>query len=64
VQLHTVNEQEPTKKFVGKGRETTQEKGVEHHLVLRRGLRNDLGAGEDDVCRGRDEPLLLGLLQI
>jgi undecaprenyl pyrophosphate synthase len=64
VQLHTVNEKNLTKKFVGRERETTQEKGIEHHPVLCRGLRDDLGAQEDDVCRGRDEPLLLGLFQI
>jgi hypothetical protein len=39
VQLHTVNEKKPMKKFVGRERETTQEKGVEHHPVLHRGLR-------------------------
>jgi hypothetical protein len=49
VQLHTVNEKKPMKKFVGRERETTEEKGVEHHPVLHRGLRDDLGAGEDSA---------------
>jgi hypothetical protein len=64
MQLHTVNEKKPMKKFMGRKRKSTKEKSKKHHPIARLWLRDGLGAGEDDLCRGCKEAFLLGLRQI
>jgi hypothetical protein len=64
MQLHAINEKKPTKKFMGGKRKSTKEKSKKHHPIARLWLRDDLGAGEDDLCRGHEEAFLLGLCQI
>jgi hypothetical protein len=64
VQLHSIDKEKPTKKFVDRKRKTAEEKGKEHHPVALLWLRDDLGAGEDDLSGCRKKTLLLGLRQI
>jgi hypothetical protein len=64
VKLHTVNKKKPTKKFVGRKRQTAQEKGKEHHPITVRGLRDPLGAGDLDGVVAGDEAVRLGLLHL
>jgi hypothetical protein len=61
MQLHAINENKPTKKFMGRKRKFAKEKSKKHHSVARLRLRDDLGAGEGDLCRGSHEAFLLGL---
>jgi hypothetical protein len=58
VQLHTIHKQEPTKKFVGRERESAEEEGQKHHPVSHRRCRDDLGAREDDIGRFCQKPSL------
>jgi hypothetical protein len=44
VKLHTINKKEPTKKFVGRKRQSAEEEGEEHHPITARGLRDPLSA--------------------
>jgi hypothetical protein len=64
MQLHAINKQKPTKKFMGRERETTEEKGKKHHLESRLRCRDDLGAGGDDLSGFCQKPFLLHLCQI
>jgi hypothetical protein len=64
VELHAIDKKQPTKKFMGRKRETSEEKGNKHHPVAARGLGDALCAGEDDWRIIGEEPLLLGLGQI
>jgi hypothetical protein len=64
VKLHAVNEKEPTKKFIGWKRKTTEEESKKHNPISARGLGDALGAGEDDRRRFGKKPLPLGLVQI
>jgi hypothetical protein len=64
VKLHTVNEKKPTKKLVGRKRQSTKEEGKEHHPITARGLRNPLGAWELDGVVARDEAVRPGLLHL
>jgi hypothetical protein len=64
VKLHAINEKEPTKKFVGMKRKTTEEESKKHNPISARGLGDALGAGEDDRRRSGEKPLPLGLVQI
>jgi hypothetical protein len=64
VELYTVNKQEPTEKFVGRERETSEEKSKEHYPITARGLRDPFGAGEDDGIFSGDETVRLGLLYL
>jgi hypothetical protein len=54
----------PTKKFVGRERETAEEKGKKHHPEARLRRRDDLGVREDDLDGGRQNPLLPSLCHI
>jgi hypothetical protein len=49
MQLHAVIEKKPTKKFVGRERETAKEIGKKHHPESPLWRMDDLGAGEDDL---------------
>jgi hypothetical protein len=62
VKLHSINKEEPTKKFVGRKRKTAKKKGKKHHPITARGLRDALAAGEDDWRVYGEEPLLLGFV--
>jgi hypothetical protein len=64
MKLHAIDKEKPTKKFVGRKRKATKEKGEKHHQVSLRRLWNTLLTGEDDRRRCQKEALLLGLLQI
>jgi hypothetical protein len=64
VELYTVNKQKPTKKFVGRERETSEEKSKKHYPIAARGLRDPFGTGEDDGIFGGDEAVRLGLLHL
>jgi hypothetical protein len=64
MKLYAVNKQEPTEKFVGRKRETSEEKSKEYYPVTARGLRDPFGAGEDDGVFGGNEAVRLGLLHL
>jgi hypothetical protein len=62
VKLHTINEKEPMKKFVGRKRKTAEEESKKHNSISARGLGDALGAGEDDWHRSGEKTLPLGLV--
>jgi hypothetical protein len=64
VKLHTINEKEPTKKFVGRKRKTTEEESEKYNPISAWGLGDELSAREDDWRRFGEKPLPLGLVQI
>jgi hypothetical protein len=64
MQLHAVNKQKPTKKVVGRERETMEEKSQKHHPESRMRCRDDLSVGEDDLGGFCQKPFLLHLRQI
>jgi hypothetical protein len=64
VKLHTVHKEKPTKEFVGRKRETTQEKGKKYHPKAARELGDALGARKDDLIVIGDETIRLGLGEI
>jgi hypothetical protein len=64
MKLDAIDKETPTKKFVGRKRKATKEKGEKHHPVSLRRFWNMLVAGKDDRRRCRKKALLLGLLQI
>jgi hypothetical protein len=47
MQLHAIHKKKPTKKFVGRKRETTKEKSQKHHPESRRWCRDDHGCSDD-----------------
>jgi hypothetical protein len=64
VKLHTVNKEKPTKKFVGRKGQTTQEEGKEHHSITAGGLRDPLAIGELNGVNAGDEAVCPGLLHL
>jgi hypothetical protein len=48
VKLQAIDEKEPTKKFMGRQRNTAEEESKKHNPIAARGLGDVLGAGEDD----------------
>jgi hypothetical protein len=62
MKLHAIDKEKPTKKFMGRKRKSTKEKGEKHHPVSLRWFWNTLVAGEDDRRRCRKKALLLGSL--
>jgi hypothetical protein len=64
VKLHTINKKKPTKKFVGRKRQSTEKEGEEYHPITARGLRDPLGAREFDGVVPRDEAVRFGLLHL
>jgi hypothetical protein len=64
MQLHTVHKKEPTKKFVGRERETAEEESKKHHPVSLRWRRDDLSTGEADIGGFRLKPFFPHLREI
>jgi hypothetical protein len=64
MELHTVNKEEPTEKFVGRKRETTEEISEEHYPITARGLRDPFSTGEFDGVLGGDEAVRCSLLHL
>jgi hypothetical protein len=64
VKLHAINKWKPTKKLVGRERETAQEKSKEHHPKDTLGLGDPLGARKDDLIISGDEAISVSLIQI
>jgi hypothetical protein len=64
VKLHSVHKEKPTKKLMGRERETAQEKCKKHHPEAARGLGDALSAREDDLIVVGDETISLGLGEI
>jgi hypothetical protein len=62
MKLHTIDKEKPTKKFMGRKRKSTKEKGKKHHPVSLRWFWNTLVAGKDDRHRCQKKALLLGSL--
>jgi hypothetical protein len=61
VKMHAINKEEPTKKFVGRKRKTTEKESKKHHLITARGLRDAFSTREDDLLPFDEEPLPLSL---
>jgi hypothetical protein len=62
VKLHTINKKKPTKKLVGRKRESAEEEGEKHHPIAARGLGDPFGARELDGVVAGDETIRLGLV--
>jgi hypothetical protein len=65
VKLHTINKKKPTKKLMGRKRQSAEEEGEKHHPITARGLRDLFDAWELDGVVAGDEavhPALLHLL--
>jgi hypothetical protein len=59
VQLHTVNEKEPTKKFVGRRRKAVEEEGKEDNSEAIYKTWDDLVVGKDHLHGIREESAFL-----
>jgi hypothetical protein len=57
MELHTVNKEKPTEKFVGREREIAEEKSEEHYSITARGLGDPFSTGELDGVLGGDEAI-------
>jgi hypothetical protein len=64
VKLHTINEEKPTKKLVGRKRKAAEEEGKEHYPITARGLRDPFGARELNGITAKDEAVRPGLLHL
>jgi hypothetical protein len=64
MELHTVNKEKPAEKFVGRERETAEEKSEEHYPITARGLRDPFNTGEFDGVLGGDEAVRRSLLHL
>jgi hypothetical protein len=64
VKLHAINKEEPTKKFVGRKKKTTEKESKKHHPITARGLGDAFDAGENNLLPFDEEPLPLSLGQI
>jgi hypothetical protein len=64
VKLHAIHKKQPMKEFVGKKRETAEEKSKKHHPMAARGLGDALGTRKNDRSIKSNYSLLLGLSQI
>jgi hypothetical protein len=64
VKLHTINEEKPTKKLVGRKRKAAEEEGKEHYPITARGLRDPFSAVELNGIAARDEAVRPGLLYL
>jgi hypothetical protein len=64
MELHTINKEKPTEKFVGRERETAEEKSQEHYPITARGLRDPFITGELDGVLGGDEAVRRSLLYL
>jgi hypothetical protein len=59
VKLHTINKKKPTKKLVGRKRQSAEEEGEEHHPITAWGLRDPLGTWELDESLLEMRPFVL-----
>jgi hypothetical protein len=64
IELYTVDKEQPTKKFVGRKRQTAEDKSKKHYPITARGLRDPLGAGKLDGVLGGNEAVHRGLLHL
>jgi hypothetical protein len=64
VKLHTVNKKKPTKKFIGRKRESAEKERKKHHPIATWGLGDPFGARELDKITAGDETICLGLFQL
>jgi hypothetical protein len=64
MELHTINKEKPTKKFVGRERETAKEESEEHYPITARGLRDPFSTGELDGVLGGDEAVCRSFLHL
>jgi hypothetical protein len=62
MQLHAIDKEKPTKKFVGRKRKATKKKGEKHHPISLRWFWNTLVVREDDRRRCWKKTLLFRLL--
>jgi hypothetical protein len=62
VKLHTVNIKMPTKKFMGRKRESAEKKRKKHHLIATRGLGDPFSTWKLDGVAAGDETICLGLV--
>jgi hypothetical protein len=64
MELHTVNKEKPTEKFMGRERETAEEISKEHYPITARGLRDPFSTREFDGVLGGDEAVRRSLLDL
>jgi hypothetical protein len=64
MELYTVDKEQPTKKFVGRKRQTAEKKSEKHYPITARGLRDPLGTGKQDGVLGGDEAVRRGFLHL
>jgi hypothetical protein len=64
VELHTVDKEKPTKKLVGRKRETAEEESKEHYPITARGLWDPLSTGKSNGILGGDEAIRPGFLHL
>ena len=64
MQLHAVNKEKPTKKFVGRDRETAKEESEEHYPPAFVGSGHSLVAGKLHLCRRGEQPELAHLAEV
>jgi hypothetical protein len=59
MQLHGVNKKKHAKEFMDRKRISMKKESKKHHPVAWLQVWNDLGAGESELRRGREEAFLL-----
>jgi hypothetical protein len=64
MELHTINKEKPTEKFMGRERETAEEIRKEHYPITARGLWNPFSTGEFDGVLGGNEAVRRSLLHL
>jgi hypothetical protein len=62
VKLHTIDKKKPTKKFMGRERESAEKERKKHHPIATRGLGDPFGARKLDGVAAGDETICLGLV--
>jgi hypothetical protein len=64
MELHTINKEKPTEKFMGRERETAKEESEEYYPITARGLWDPLSTGEPDGVLGGDEAVRRSFLHL
>jgi hypothetical protein len=64
MQLHAVNKENPTKKFVGRDRETAKEESEEHYLPAFVGSGHSIVAGKLHLRHRGEQPELAHLAEV
>jgi hypothetical protein len=64
VELHTVDNEKPTEKLVGRKRKTAEEESKEHYPITARGLRDPLSAWKLDGILVGDKAVHPGFLHL